>query len=114
MKVIIAGGRDFKDFELLCKVCDYMLSKQKDVTIVSGTCKGADQLGERYAELRGYKIIRYKPDWDKLGKVAGLKRNEIMANNADALIAFWNGSRGTANMIENAKKMNLKIKVQRY
>ena len=30
-----------------------------------------------------------------------------MAQNADALIAFWNGeSRGTKNMIENAKKAN--------
>jgi hypothetical protein len=38
-------------------------------------------------------------------KAAGLKRNQQMANDADALIAFWDGkSRGAKNMIQFANK----------
>jgi hypothetical protein len=38
-----------------------------------------------------------------------------MAKNADALIAFWDGkSRGTKNMIDEAAKNNLLIRVIMY
>ncbi len=53
--------------------------------------------------------------WDIHGKSAGHIRNAEMADYADALIAFWDGkSRGTANMIENARKRGLKIKIFYY
>jgi hypothetical protein len=42
-------------------------------------------------------------------------RNYRMADNADALIAFWDGtSRGTANMINIARKKNLPVRVIQY
>lgn len=38
-----------------------------------------------------------------------------MAQNADALVAFWNGeSRGTKYMIDLAKRYNLKVRIIRY
>ena len=38
-----------------------------------------------------------------------------MAKNADALVAFWDGtSKGTKNMIQLAKRYDLKIRVQKY
>ena len=57
-KVIIAGGRDFNNYELLKAKCDYYLSNldEADVVIVSGAARGADKLGEQYAKERGYKI----------------------------------------------------------
>ena len=48
MKVIIAGGRDFNDYDTLQSYCDSMLANQQTVEVVSGTAKGADILGERY------------------------------------------------------------------
>jgi hypothetical protein len=116
MRVIIAGGRTFQDYNLLCRVCDYMLSETKsDITIVSGTANGADKLGEQYANDRGYQIDRYPAEWDKYGKSAGYIRNEKMAENADALIAFWDHkSKGTRHMINIAMSKSLKIKIQEY
>jgi len=112
MRVIIAGGRSFKDYKRLCDVCDYMLQNQTDIEIVSGTAMGADKLGERYAQERGYGIARFPAEWDRLGKAAGFIRNEEMAKYADALIAFWDGSsKGTGHMIDLAKKHGLKIKI---
>jgi hypothetical protein len=115
MKVIIAGSRDFDDYEILRSYCDHVLQNQTDIEIVSGTAKGADHLGERYGIEKGYRIKRFPADWKKLGKSAGYVRNEEMAKYGDALIAFWNvNSKGTENMINLANKYNLKIRICNY
>lgn len=114
-KVIIAGGRDFNDYELLRKKCDHMLSEQSDIEIVSGKARGADSLGERYAKERGYNVKEFPAQWDMLGKSAGYRRNAEMAEYAEALIAFWDGhSKGTKHMIDLAEDHKLKIKVVTY
>lgn len=118
-RVIIAGTRDFKDYELLKSYCDYMLSKKaqsgEEIVIISGGATGADTLGEQYAKERGYSLRQFPAQWDKYGRQAGPMRNRQMAENADALIAYWDGeSRGTKNMIEEAKKRGLKVAVKYY
>lgn len=117
LKIIIAGGRDFNDYELLTKVVNYMLSKQlpKNIEIVSGGAKGADYLGERYAKDNNYKLTIFPADWNKHGKQAGFIRNEEMANYSDCLIAFWdNESKGTKHMINLAIEKKLKLKIVKY
>ncbi len=115
MKVIIAGGRNFNDYNKLRESCDNILVNQKDVEIVSGTAAGADTLGERYAQEKGYEVKKFPAQWDLYGKSAGYKRNQQMAEYADGLIAFWDGkSRGTKHMIDIANKMGLKVRVVRY
>lgn len=49
-KVIIAGTRDFSDYQFLRQKCDNILSGKQDssIVVVSGTARGADwQEGER-------------------------------------------------------------------
>ena len=117
-RVIIAGSRDFTDYRLLCQKCDAILSSKSqdsNIVIISGTARGADRLGEQYAAERGYQIERYPADWERDGKAAGYIRNKRMAENADALIAFWDGqSRGTKNMIAIARERNLEVRVVNY
>ena len=115
IKVIIAGGRDFDDYPKLCRICDVILQGQNKVEIVSGTCKGADLLGERYAIERNYHIKQFPADWKRYGKSAGYKRNVEMAVYADELIAFWDGkSKGTKNMIDQATQAGLNVKVSYF
>ena len=116
-RVIIEGCRDFDDYELLKEKCDYFLQdeKKEDVVIISGHASGADALGERYAQERGFQLETFPADWKAHGRAAGPIRNARMASAANALIAFWDGkSRGTKNMIETAKNHNLKVVVVRY
>ena len=76
--------------------------------VVSGTASGADQYGEIWARACGLSVDRYPADWTKHGKAAGPIRNRLMAENADALVAVWDGkSRGTRNMIDEARKRGL-------
>jgi len=115
MKVIIAGGRDFSDFSLLNEKCEVILKDESDIEIVSGAARGADKMGEQYASLKGFGIKRFPAEWDKYGKSAGYKRNEQMAQYADTLIAFWDGSsKGTKHMIDLANRNKLKVHVVNY
>lgn len=93
----------------------YYLQNFKDIEIVSGGCRGADKLGERYCDERGFLLKMFPAEWDKYDKSAGWVRNEKMAEYADFLIVFWDGkSKGTRNMIEIAKKHRLPVRVVRY
>lgn len=122
VKIIIAGGREFKDYKLLKERCDYYLSKAVergyDIEIVSGTARGADKLGERYAKERGYKIAYFPADWSQ-GKSAGYKRNQAMSDyakeNNGALILFWDGqSKGSKHMLDIAKRDGLHVRIVKY
>jgi len=113
MRTIIAGSRDFNDYALLKRIVEGV---DWDITlVVSGTARGADKLGEQWAEETKTDLVRFPADWDKHGKRAGHIRNEDMAKNADACIVFWDGkSRGTANMISLAKRYKLQLKIVKY
>jgi hypothetical protein len=113
MRWIIAGGRDFDDYELLRKVASKVI--RPGDTVISGGAKGADQLGEQFAGRNNLKVEVYRAEWDKYGKGAGHRRNHQMSLVADGLIALWDGkSSGTKNMIENAHKARLTTLVVYY
>lgn len=117
MKVIVAGGRDFdKEYYAFCCLNKWANGTNDPIEVVSGGAKGADNLGEYWANRRhNTKATVFKADWDKHGKAAGPIRNAQMAEYADALIAFWDGkSKGTKNMIDTALKEGLEVHVYRY
>lgn len=125
LRVIIAGGRDFDNYELLEEQVVDIVGKEKlpdeEVIVVSGNCRGADQLGEVWAARNKLKIKQFPADWENLGKRAGYVRNDQMAKfvradgNRGILIAFWDGeSRGTKHMIDLAMKQCLKVYVIGY
>lgn len=117
-KVIIAGSRGFSNYKLLREQCNkYLREKRKtsNIIIVSGHARGADTLGEKYAQDEGFDLEIYPAQWKKLGKQAGYRRNEQMAEVADALIAFWDGeSKGTKHMIDIMNAKSLQVKVVEY
>jgi hypothetical protein len=117
-KVIIAGSRGFSNYKLLREQCNkYLREKRKtcNIIIVSGNARGADSLGEKYAKDEGFDLEIYPAQWKKLGKQAGFRRNEQMAEVADALIAFWDGeSHGTKHMIDIMTNKGLPTKVINY
>lgn len=113
MRTIIAGSRGITDYNLVCEAV--RLSQFKPTVIVSGTCHGVDELGERYGDEHDIPIDRYPAKWRVNGlflKSAGYIRNNEMAENADALIAIWDGtSPGTRSMIDIARRKGLTIYV---
>lgn len=117
-KVIIAGGRDFNDYNLLKDKVNKILKEKRlthNIVIVSGCARGADTLALRYASENVLNVEEYPADWEKYGKKAGYLRNAQMAEVSDALIAFWDGeSKGTKHMIDLATEKGLDIRVIKY
>lgn len=124
-KVIIAGGRDFNDYELLRDQCEglinaelqrvYAGAPEPEVIIISGGARGADALGYEFAKDCGLQCDFYMAQWDKYGKSAGYRRNDQMADVGNMLIAFWDGqSRGTKHMIDLAHRKRLIVHVVNY
>lgn len=129
VRIIVAGGRDFTDYDLLFNSLMNVLTDLEEVNTVenksqiefiSGTCRGADVLGEQFAYNFGYSVKRFPAKWDELGKRAGYVRNCDMAKYASEadhgiLVAFWDGiSRGTKNMIDIANRYGLDVKAVKY
>ena len=107
MKIAVVGSRGFKDedfiFEKLHDETKYL--KLEGYTIVSGGARGVDTFAENFAKEINLKTKIFKPDWDKYGKRAGFLRNELIINEADKVIAFWDGtSKGTKHSIDLAIK----------
>ena len=115
-KIVVAGSRDYNNYEEAKKYIDFCISDLKktfSLIFISGGCRGADTLGERYAIEKGYKLVKMLAEWDKYGKSAGPKRNVEMAKACDYVICFWDGqSRGTKSMIDIARKLNKPIKIK--
>lgn len=120
MRCIIAGGRDFNDYERLKKVmdnCPYEITE-----VVCGKARGADSLGEKWALERGIHVKYFVPDWEGRGKRARFARNADMAEYAcengsynGLLVAFWDkNSKGTEHMIDIATMKCMLVKVIKY
>lgn len=117
-KLIVAGGRDFTDYDHMLRVMIAMSDNEladKNVAIVSGMAKGADTLGVRLAREFQLKLYKFPANWSGLGKRAGFIRNAQMGNFADALLVFWDGkSKGTANMLEYMQRIQKPVHLINY
>lgn len=113
VRIIIAGSRDFTDYDVVRQhVGAYLLTVddyKNNVEIISGGAKGADVLGEKFARRNSLKLKVFPADWGRWGKQAGYMRNAEMAQYAfenphkAVLFAFWDGhSNGTKHMISTA------------
>ena len=117
MNLIIFGGRDFQDYNLLCSTLSSILSNTdyNTITVFSGNARGADALGEKWARSNNIPspLKLFPANWKDYGKGAGHIRNQQMINAGAAhAVGYWDGkSRGTADMIERCKKHNIKLKV---
>ena len=116
-RVIIAGSRNFQDYDQLeHEVLELIHPGFDNPIIISGTAAGADQLGEKFAEKYNLQLVKMPAEWETYGKRAGHIRNARMADYASEgdgmLIAFWDGeSPGTKGMIDIARKKGLEVNI---
>lgn len=74
---------------------------KKDTQIISGGATGIDTLVRMLARRVELPFTEYIPDWVTYGKSAGFQRNRLLVEQADIVIALWDGSSaGTLDTIE--------------
>jgi len=117
-KLIVAGGRDFVDYQRAHAVL-FALAEEagadRSISIVSGMARGADRVAYEIAKAENIKCYEFPADWNQYGKRAGYLRNENMARVANGLLAFWDGkSRGTAHMIKTMRVLGKPVQIVSY
>ena len=128
-RIMICGSRTFNNYTLLAEKVTEAIVKRNihrnthNIIIVSGKAKGADILGEKFAQQYQLEIEEYPAKWNDLtitpckikynmyGKpyncLAGLNRNTDMINASDLIIMFHDGkSKGTLDDLNKCKKLN--------
>lgn len=132
-KIAIVGSRTFNDYESLQHFMDEVLEKHnlttEDIVIVSGGAKGADSLGKKYSQDYMTDYVEHEANWKDLshpdalirtnsyGKYdarAGIRRNALIIEDADIVVAFHNGSKGTADSLSKARKLNKIIEEYKF
>ena len=101
MKIAVVGSREFKDNELIIK---QLIIDGEMTEFISGGARGVDSFAEDIVDSTVKKTI-FKSDWDKYGKSAGFIRNKLIIDEANMVLAFWDGkSKGTKHSIDLAIK----------
>lgn len=104
MKLLVAGSRSIKDFDLSPYI------PENTEVIISGGAIGIDAIAEKYAD--DHRISKYiiRPKYNLYGKSAPLKRNEEMIEMADKVLVIWDGiSKGAEYTLKYAKKTGKEI-----
>ena len=108
MKIAIIGSRSLK----LDNLGDFLPANITE--IVSGGAKGVDSVAAEYAKQNNIKLTEFLPEYARYGRAAPLKRNQQIAEYADEVIAFWDGSsKGTMYTVELFRKRGKNITIIR-
>lgn len=114
MRCIIAGSREGFTVGDVERAVEQSGWADEITTVLSGGARGVDRDGEEWARLNSKILVIHPADWNRHGKRAGPIRNAQMAQEADALIALWDGvSPGTQSMIAIARQRGLRVFVYR-
>lgn len=83
--------------------------------LVSGGARGADKLGENFADEHQLEKIIFPAEWKKYGAAAGPIRNKLIVEDCDEVIAFWDGkSTGTNHSIGYARELGKPVQIIRF
>lgn len=115
MIVGITGSREFPSPVLVGAFILSVAARDPNVIICQGRARGVDSWARKAAVEANLWVIDVPvegPHWDFHGKVAGHKRNAIIASISDRVVAFWDGkSRGTRDCIRTALILERPVRI---
>ena len=106
MKVAVIGSRGI----VIDNLQDYL--PEGTTEIVSGGAKGVDTCAREFALANGITLTKFKPEYNRYGRGAPLKRNITIIEYADMVLAFWDGkSKGTKFVIDACAERGIPVTV---
>jgi len=112
--ILCCGDRNWKaGYAIIARLSEY---RGQDVTIIHGNAQGADRMAAKIAVDMGLSVKSFQAEWEKYGRAAGPIRNRrmLVEGKPDLVIAFHDdirNSKGTKNMVEQAKKRKIPTEV---
>lgn len=115
MKLVVSGSRSINDYEFVKNAILDVVSTYSITKLLHGAARGVDILADKAAKELGIEVEKYPAEWKKYGRSAGLRRNRVMAEKADLLLAIWDGfSPGTSGMIQVMRTLNKSVIVKMH
>lgn len=113
MKVLVCGSRDWTDGSAILNRLSDLPGECERIIVIHGDAPGADRLARDSALYWGLEVRPFPADWAKHGKAAGPIRNrQMLDEEPDLVIAFQrNGSRGTQDTIDKARRRGIPVEV---
>jgi YspA, cpYpsA-related SLOG family len=109
MRVLVCGGRTFKNRRLVYEALDILHRVGIDC-IIEGGASGADMLGRQWAHSAAVPIETFYADWDMYGPGAGPMRNaRMLAEGKPDIVLAFPGGPGTADMVRRAKAAGIYV-----
>ena len=104
MKVAVIGSRNLT----ISNLGSYL--PKETTELISGGARGIDRCARQHAHSNNLKFTEFLPEYAKYGRSAPLRRNEQIADRADLILAFWDGtSRGTKYTVDYARKAGKQV-----
>lgn len=114
----MCGDRNWTNAVAIIREVDTLIAEHgaDNLVIIEGEARGADKIARRAAVARRVEVDRYPAEWEKFGRAAGPIRNRqmLVEGKPDLVIAFHENideSKGTQNMIEQARKAGVPTRV---
>lgn len=109
-KIVVTGGLDFNDHQLIWAKLDQVREKHSDMVLVHGKSpKGAERIASLWATNRGVPQIGFGPDWAKHGRSAPFKRNDQMLEIVPKGVLHFPGTGINDNLADKAKKLGIPV-----
>lgn len=109
MKILVCGGRNFKDVEFIRNWLDEF-SKTNDIShVIHGACKGVDRIAHTWCHERGIHPVACEALWESMGNAAGPIRNMSMIMLEPDLVVAFPGGAGTKSMTDLARNAGIKV-----
>lgn len=109
-KIVVTGGLDFNDHQLIWAKLDQVHEKHPDMVLVHGKSpKGAEKIASLWANNRSVPQIGFAPDWTKHGRAAPFKRNDAMLEIVPKGVMHFPGTGINDNLADKAKKLGIPV-----
>lgn len=113
MRVLVCGSRNWRDGLAIQRE---LVKLERGTTVIEGEARGADRFARLTGEALGWPVLRFPADWNRYGKAAGVIRNKQMLDEGkpDLVLAFHEdiySSKGTADMVRQARRYGIEVKV---
>lgn len=116
MKIAVVGSRWYTDYKEFAEKLHGLMSPP-GVVILSGGARGVDVMAQRYANDNGFDFVLFKP-YHLIDSTVDYSpkyfftRNKQIADNADWVIAFWDGeSSGTRHIVEYCQRNRKRLEI---